>query len=484
MISVSRSVPDEWMVLANSICLALRLPSAFLESWSERISRLLSGVRSSCDMLARNSDLYFEVSASCLAFSSSAWRACSTSWFLRSTSAFCSASSPAFSSSCWLVWCSSSCWLCSSRASDCDCLSRSSVRLLASMVLSTMPMLSVSWSRKAWWVVLKRSNDASSSTALTCPSKSTGRTMTFAGGALAQAGGDLDVVGRHVGQQDLLLLERALADQPFAELEAIRHRLALAVRVAGEQLELRLLAAGVEDVEDAVLGGHHRRELGEDHAADRQQVLLALQHAAELGEVGLQPVLLGVLLRRVLQVADHLVDVVLQRRDLAARLDRDRARQVAVGHRGGDLGDGAHLGGQVGGQLVDVVGEILPGAGGARHAGLAAELALDADLAGHGGDLVGEGGQGVDHAVDGVGQRGDLALRLHGQLLLQVAVGDGGDDLGDAAHLAGEVAGHRVDVVGEILPGARRRPSPRPGRRACPRCRPRAPRASPRRRTS
>ena len=32
---------------------------------------LLSGVRSSCDMLARNSDLYFEVSASSVAFSSS-----------------------------------------------------------------------------------------------------------------------------------------------------------------------------------------------------------------------------------------------------------------------------------------------------------------------------------------------------------------------------------------------------------------------------
>ena len=31
---------------------------------------LLSGVRSSCDMLARNSDLYFDVSASSVAFSS------------------------------------------------------------------------------------------------------------------------------------------------------------------------------------------------------------------------------------------------------------------------------------------------------------------------------------------------------------------------------------------------------------------------------
>ena len=57
-------------------------------SWSDRISKLLSGVRSSCDMFARNSVLYFDVRASCSAFSSSACRACSTSWFFRSTSTF------------------------------------------------------------------------------------------------------------------------------------------------------------------------------------------------------------------------------------------------------------------------------------------------------------------------------------------------------------------------------------------------------------
>ena len=97
LISISRSLPDEWIVLENSTCLADRLPSGFLHSWSDRISRLLSGVRSSCDMLARNSDLYLDVSASCSAFSSSAWRACSTSWFLRSTSWFWCASSRALS---------------------------------------------------------------------------------------------------------------------------------------------------------------------------------------------------------------------------------------------------------------------------------------------------------------------------------------------------------------------------------------------------
>ena len=60
------------MVRANSTCLSVRLPVGFSASSFDRISRLFSGVRSSWLMLARNSDLYFEVSASCSAFSSSA----------------------------------------------------------------------------------------------------------------------------------------------------------------------------------------------------------------------------------------------------------------------------------------------------------------------------------------------------------------------------------------------------------------------------
>ena len=134
-----------------------------------------------------------------------------------------------------------------------------------------------------------------------------------------------------------------------------------------------------------------RRQLGQQHPADGAEVALALQHVGEPGEVGLQPVLLGVALGREPQVVDHRVDVVLELGDLAARLDLDRARQVALGHRGRDLGDGAHLGGEVGGEQVHVAGEVLPRTGGAGHVGLAAEPAFDADLAGHGRHLVGEG---------------------------------------------------------------------------------------------
>ena len=68
----------------------------------------------------------------------------------------------------------------------------------------------------------------------------------------------------------------------------------------------------------------------------------------------------------------------------------DLLGQVAVGDGGGDLGDVAHLAGQVGGHGVHVVGQVLPGAGDAAHLGLAAELAFGADLAGHARHLGGE----------------------------------------------------------------------------------------------
>ena len=107
-----------------------------------------------------------------------------------------------------------------------------------------------------------------------------------------------------------------------------------------------------------------------------------------------------------------------------------------VGDGRGDLGDVAHLAGEVAGHEVDVVGEVLPGAGDALHVGLAAELAFGADLARHAGDFGGERAELVHHRVDGVLQLEDLALHVDGDLLGQVAVGDGGGDVGDVADLA------------------------------------------------
>ena len=67
--------------------------------------------------------------------------------------------------------------------------------------------------------------------------------------------------------------------------------------------------------------------------------------------------------------------------------DGDLLGEVAVGHRRGDLGDVADLAGEVAGHRVDAVGQVLPDAAHAPDLGLAAELALGADLAGDAGDL-------------------------------------------------------------------------------------------------
>ncbi len=119
-------------------------------------------------------------------------------------------------------------------------------------------------------------------------------------------------------------------------------------------------------------------------------------------------------------------------------------------------GDVADLAGQVAGHRVDRVGQVLPGSGDASHVGLSAQLSFGADLAGDAGDLGGEGGELVDHRVDGVLELEDLALRVDGDLLAQVALRDGRRDLRDAAHLARQVAGELVDVVGQVAPGAGR----------------------------
>jgi len=59
---------------------------------------------------------------------------------------------------------------------------------------------------------------------------------------------------------------------------------------------------------------------------------LPLQHAAELCQVGFQPVLLGVFQRRFAQIADHFVDVVFQRRDFPLCGHGNGSRQIALGH--------------------------------------------------------------------------------------------------------------------------------------------------------
>ena len=86
----------------------------------------------------------------------------------------------------------------------------------------------------------------------------------------------------------------------------------------------------------------------------------------------------------------------------------------------------------------------------ALHLGLAAELALGADLARDARDLVGEGRELVDHRVERVLQLEDLALRVDGDLLREVAVRDRGRDVRDVAHLA--VRFEAIELTDSVRP--------------------------------
>jgi hypothetical protein len=154
------------------------------------------------------------------------------------------------------------------------------------------------------------------------------------------------------------------------------------------------------------------------------------------------------------ELVDHRVDRLLELADLSARVDGDLLVEVAVGHRRRDLRDVAHLVGQVRRHVVDVLGQVLPGAGDAADVGLAAELAFRADLLGDARHFGGEGRELVDHRVDGVLELEDLAARLDRDLLVQVARRDRGGHARDVAHLVGEVGRHEVDVLGQPAPGA------------------------------
>ena len=71
LIKASRCLPELWMSPRYSACLAFTSPNISSLSTSEKPMMALSGVRSSCDMLARNSDLCWLATSSCTLFSCS-----------------------------------------------------------------------------------------------------------------------------------------------------------------------------------------------------------------------------------------------------------------------------------------------------------------------------------------------------------------------------------------------------------------------------
>ncbi len=129
------------------------------------------------------------------------------------------------------------------------------------------------------------------------------------GPPVAEARRDPNVVLGGPLDEDPLLLDGALPDQPLAGLEVGGEFLPLLVGVGPEEPHVRQTVLGDVDVEDPVLGLDDRGQLGEKQARHRLEFLLPLHHRGEPGEVGLEPVLVLVLLRRLPEVADHRVDV-------------------------------------------------------------------------------------------------------------------------------------------------------------------------------
>jgi hypothetical protein len=154
------------------------------------------------------------------------------------------------------------------------------------------------------------------------------------------------------------------------------------------------------------------------------------------------------------ELVDHRIDGDFQLQNLTFDIDGDLLGQVAIGDGGGDLGDVAHLGRQVAGHRIHAVGQVLPGAGDPSDFGLPTKNSFGADLARHAGHFRGEGAQLIDQGVDGVLHLQDFAFDVDRDLLGEVTVGDGGSDGCDVAHLGGQVAGHQIDIVRQILPGA------------------------------
>ena len=185
------------------------------------------------------------------------------------------------------------------------------------------------------------------------------------------------------------------------------------------------------------------------------------------------------------ELIHHGVDGVLQLQNFAAHIHRDLARQVAVGHGRGHFGDVADLRRQVAGHGVDrsvrsfhtpptpftsACPPSLPSVPTSR-ATRVTSLANAVEL--------------VHHGVDGVLQLQNFAARVHRDL--------GRQDRRCATAVVtsamlrtwfGQVARHRVDALGQILPDAADALAPAPGRPACLRFPLRAPRASLRARTN
>src|SRR5262249_39621596 len=145
------------------------------------------------------------------------------------------------------------------------------------------------------------------------------------------------------------------------------------------------------------------------------------------------------------QLVHHGVDRLFELEDFATDINGDFAREISIGNGRSNLGDIAHLAGQIAGHEIHVIGEVLPGSANAGHGSLSAQLPFGSDFAGHAGHFSSESVQLVDHGVDGVLQLKQLSLNIYGDLAGEISARDGSGNFGDVADLRRQIPGHRVD---------------------------------------
>src|SRR6185369_11839805 len=155
------------------------------------------------------------------------------------------------------------------------------------------------------------------------------------------------------------------------------------------------------------------------------------------------------------ELIHHGVDGVLELENFAFHVHGDLARQVPARHGGGHLGNVADLCRQIAGHRIHAVSQVFPRSGNARHVRLTAQPTFSADLTRHARHLADEAVELIDHGVERLLELENLAAHVHRDLPRQVSIGNRGSHLGDVADLRGQIAGHRVHAVGQVLPSAR-----------------------------
>src|SRR6185436_6095309 len=138
-----------------------------------------------------------------------------------------------------------------------------------------------------------------------------------------------------------------------------------------------------------------------------------------------------------IQLVHHGVDGVLEFEDLTFYVYRDLLGKIAVGHRGGNVGDVADLAGEIAGHKIYVISQVFPRSRHTDHLRLTAKSSFGTDFARHTRNLRSERAKLVHHRIDRVLQLQDLAFNVDRDFLGEIAVGHGRSNFRDITHLAG-----------------------------------------------